>query len=285
MLDAINHAAKDDRITGIFLTGSFEPANYGSGFAALKEAREALIAFKQTSKKGVTAYLVSPTTRDYYLASVADTIYLNPFGEMQMAGLHSEPTFYADAFKKYGIGVQVTRVGKYKSFVEPFILNKMSAENREQSQMLLDDVWTQFKAGVEQTRKIPAAQLQALVDKDGIINPADAKEFGLINEVAYLPDVIEKMRQGGAETTKDGKSPSNRSTCRPISGWRAARARRAANAFANAFDTTPKVAVVYAEGDIVDGEGEAANRWAATVSPANCAGCGRIKPCGPSCCG
>ena len=257
-IEAVNQAAKDDRITGIFLQGSFVPANYGSGFAALKEVREALTAFKE-SKKGITAYLVSPTTRDYYLASVADTIYMNPFGEMQMPGLHSEPMFFADAFKKYGIGVQVTRVGKYKSFVEPFILDKMSPENREQTQMLLDDVWSQFKDGVEHSRNIPAAQLQALVDKDGIINPADAKQNGLINDVAYLPDVIEKLRQNGTETTKSGTSTFKQVDLQTYINQNGTKTESADNALANLIDTTPKVAVVYAEGDIVDGDGDAAN--------------------------
>ena len=80
LLDAIHTAGRDPRIAGIFLSGSFEPAEYGSGFAALKEVREALVSFHATSKKPVVAYLVAPSTRDYYLASAADTIYLNLYG-------------------------------------------------------------------------------------------------------------------------------------------------------------------------------------------------------------
>ncbi len=258
IVDALGRAAKDDRIAGIFVQGSFEPANYGSGYAALKEVREALTDFKK-SKKGITAYLVAPTMRDYYLASVADTIYMNPFGEMQIPGLATEPTFYADAFKKYGIGVQVTRVGKYKSFVEPFTRNNMSPENREQSQMLLDDLWTQFKAGVEQARNIPAAKLQALVDRDGLINPAEAKENGLINDVAYLPDVIEKMRSNGTMTTKDGKTTFKQVELETYVRQAGSKIEGTENAFTSLIDTTPKVAVVYAEGDIVDGDGDGAN--------------------------
>ena len=257
IVDAVDRAAKDDRIAGIFLQGSFEPANYGSGYAALKEIRESLTSFKK-SRKGITAYLVAPTTRDYYLASVADTIYMNPFGEMQMPGLATEPTFFADAFKKYGIGVQVTRVGKYKSFVEPFTRNNMSPENREQTQMLLDDLWTQFKAGVEQSRNIPADKLQAVVDRDGLINPAEAKENGLINDVAYLPQVIEKMRQNGTETTKDGKGTFKQVELETYVRQAGSKPETDLSAL-GVDDRTDRVAVVYAEGDIVDGNGDGAN--------------------------
>ena len=93
LLDSINLAAKDKRIAGIFLSGSFEAQGYGSGFAAIKEVREALTAFHASSKKPVVAYLVAPSTRDYYLASAADTIYLNPYGEMELPGLATSPMF------------------------------------------------------------------------------------------------------------------------------------------------------------------------------------------------
>ena len=131
---------------------------------------------------------------------------------MQLQGLATEPTFYADAFKKYGIEVQVTRVGKYKSFVEPFILDKMSPENREQTQKLLDDLWNEIKGDVAASRKLTPEQVQALTDKEGIINAADAKSGGLVNELAYLPDVIERLRkQAGTATT-----PDNRDTFRQV---------------------------------------------------------------------
>ena len=113
--------------------------------------REALIEFRK-SKKPVIAYLVGPDTRDYYLASVAETIYLNPFGEVDLPGMATTPTFFKGALDKYGVGVQVMRHGKYKSAVEPFLTDKMSPENREQTQKLLDDVWGQFVADVSASR-------------------------------------------------------------------------------------------------------------------------------------
>ncbi len=260
LLGAINAAKTDDRIAGIFLTGSFEPQGYGSGFAALKEVREALQSFRDTpAHKPVTAYLVAPSKRDYYLASVASRVYLNPFGEMDFAGFASEPMFYKGALDKYGIGVQVTRVGKYKSFVEPYILQKMSPENREQTTKLLGDLWTEFKAGVEQDRHIPADQLQVIADQNGIVNAETAKQTGLVNDLAYLPDVLEALRKQTGDATD---SLADRHTFKQVdlstyAKQTVGKAQTTEISLANLTDKSSKLAVVYAEGDIVDGEGEA----------------------------
>ncbi|MEO6874970.1 MAG: S49 family peptidase, partial [Opitutaceae bacterium] len=135
---ALRAAAKDDRVKGIFLTGSLAPSGYGSGYAVLKEVRDALMEFR-ASGKPVKAYLTLADSKDYYLASVANEIVLDPYGMIVMPGLASEPIFFAGAFEKFGIGIQVTRVGKYKSYVEPFTRKNMSPENREEVQKLLND--------------------------------------------------------------------------------------------------------------------------------------------------
>ncbi|MEO7999540.1 MAG: S49 family peptidase, partial [Gemmatimonadaceae bacterium] len=110
---AVRAAANDDRITGILIRGNVTADGYGSGYAALKELREALIAFHATSKKPVHAYLVNAQTKDYYIASAASTITLDPFGALMVPGLASEEIFLAGFLEKYGIGIQVSRVGKY----------------------------------------------------------------------------------------------------------------------------------------------------------------------------
>ena len=102
--------------------------------------------------------------KDYYLSSVADTVILNPLGAMEVNGLSSQPMFFAGALQKYGIGVQVVRVGKFKGAVEPFILTKLSPENREQTQKLLGDVWGEWRNAVGASRKINADKLQAIAD-------------------------------------------------------------------------------------------------------------------------
>jgi protease-4 len=253
-VDSISAAAKDDRITGILLHGSFAPQGYGSGFAAIKEVRESLLAFKAAGKS-VTAYLVSPDTRDYYLASVANTVYLNPFGEMDMAGLSSQPMFFHDALEKYGIGVQVSRVGKYKSAVEAFTRNSLSPEAREESQKLLDDLWGQFKLDVAAARKeLPAEQIQTLADANGVITAESAKANHLVDQLAYLPDVIEELKKTNAE------SNAGLNTFRQVSLSTYAKEKvgksKDKDALSNLLDSSPKLAIVYAEGEIVGGEGE-----------------------------
>ena len=272
LLGAIDAAKTDSRIAGIFLTGSFEPMGYGSGFAALKEVREALQSFRDSAHKPVTAYLVAPSKRDYYLASVASRIYLNPFGEMDLAGFASEPTFYKGALDKYGIGVQVTRVGKFKSYVEPFLLQKMSPESREQTTQLLGDLWGTFKDSVSQERKITADQIQALADATGIVNADAAKQAGLVTDLAYLPDVIETLRKQTGDSTD---TLADQHTFKQVSLPSYAKQTVGTPAsievnVINLTDKTPRLAVVYAEGDIVDGEGEATgyiggNRFARVI--------------------
>ena len=259
LLGAINAAKTDDRIAGIFLSGSFEPQGYGSGFAALKEVREALQSFRDApAHKPVSAYLVAPSKRDYYLASVASRITLNPFGEMDLTGFASEPTFYKGALDKYGIGVQVTRVGKYKSFVEPYILQKMSPENREQTTKLLGDLWSEYKDGIGQDRKVPADQLQALADQSGIVNAETAQKAGLVTDLAYLPDVIEGLRRqtGDATTTLTDGHTFKQVDLAAYAKEMVGKAQTTEVTLKNLTDKTPRLAVVYAEGDIVDGEGD-----------------------------
>jgi protease-4 len=140
LLSALKKAAKDDRIKGVLLEGSFEPSDFGTGYACLKEVREGIIDFKKTGKP-VYAYLEAPSTRDYYVASAASTIYMNPYGEMEMPGLAVVKTYYKGALDKYGVDVQVTRHGKYKSATEPFFLTKMSDADREETQRLIDGLW------------------------------------------------------------------------------------------------------------------------------------------------
>ncbi len=251
ILSGLRAAAADDRIAGVFLTGSLQSENYGSGFAALREIRQGLTDFRAAGKK-VVAYMVVPSKRDYYLASTADTIYLNPYAEMDLSGLASEPMFFGDALKKYGIGIQVTRVGKYKSFVEPYILNKMSDENREQIGKLLNDLWAEWRAGIESSRKIPVARLQEISDTTPVLDAPAALKEGLVTKLAYLPEVIEDLR------TAAGSDAANSRTFRQVDfrDYQSANVRSkemAGGPKMGEADTRARVAIVYAEGGIVDG--------------------------------
>src|ERR1700733_4957477 len=192
LLKAIRKAGKDDRIKGLFLTGSFEPADFGTGYACLKEVREAIIDFKKSGKP-VYAYLEAPSAKDYYVACTATEIMMNPYGEMEMPGIAIIKTYYKNGLDKYGIDVQVTRVGKYKSAVEPFILSKMSDADREETQKLIDDLWGDFKTAVTRSRPIDAAAFQQLVDTDGYILPEHALAAHLVDKLAYFGDVLNDL--------------------------------------------------------------------------------------------
>src|SRR4051812_34751373 len=254
---ALRAAAKDNRVAGIFMKGELSPAGYGTGYAALKEVRAALIDFK-ASGKPVKAYVTSATTKDYYLASAASELILDPYGMIIMPGLASQPMFYAGAFEKYGIGVQVTRVGKYKSAVEPFTRRDMSTENREQIQKLLDDVWSGLVEDVAAERKLTPAKIQSTVDRLGIVRAQDALAAKLIDRTAYRDEVIDELK---ASTGRTGsKKPFKQIT---LSAY-AKMAHDIVDTPKKETDDTvvPKsgghgrIAVVYAEGEIVDGEGE-----------------------------
>jgi protease-4 len=255
---ALQAAAKDSDITGLYITGQFRPEGYGSGFAALKEVREALETFK-ASGKPVKAYLDYASTRDFYLASVASEVVLDPYGAILMPGLASQPMFYTGAFEKFGIGVQVTRVGKYKSAVEPYTRKDMSPENRAQTQKLLDDVWLSLTSSIEQSRKLPAGTLQNVVDEKGFIRPDVAKSLKLIDRVAYLDEVLGDLKN--VTGRKASKEPFRQIALKDyanlVSDNGLIAKRQNEGKIEISTDGSGKIAIVYAEGEIVDGTGTA----------------------------
>ena len=253
---ALRAAAKDERIAGVFITGGLRPASYGSGYAALSEVRAGIAAVKAAGKP-VLAYLTTATTKDYYLASAASEVAIDPYGVIMMSGLASEPMFYAGAFEKYGVGVQVTRVGKYKSAVEPFTRTSMSPENRDQIQKLLNDIWGGLLADIAPSRGTTAAQLQAIVDREGFIRPEQAKDGQLVDRIAYRDEVYDELK---AKTGRAGsKQPFKQIGLADYARLSKDIADVPAKALEAAVSGSGKgrVAVVYAEGEIVDGEGDA----------------------------
>ena len=237
IIEALDRAASDSHITALFLTGRLQAA----GPAQLRELREAIQRFK--TRKPVLAYNLGWSKRDYYLAAGATTVYLNPFGEMEVNGLASEPMFFGAAFKKYGVEVQVTRVGKYKSAVEPFILDRMSEPNREQVQKLLDDLWGEWKDTVARDRKKTPADLQAIADEQGLVEAEDAKRLGLVDRIAPYDEVLDALKKLTGKQAKDKDFPQIAlATYAGIPG--------------EAKSGKARVAVVVAEGEIVDGEGK-----------------------------
>jgi protease IV len=244
VLDSIEKAQRDKRIVGIYLDGT--GSSVGAGVATLKEVRGALEKFRASGKK-VIAYGNEWGEREYYLSSVADTIVLNPLGGMEVNGFSSQPMFLAGAFQKYGVGVQVVRVGKFKSAVEPLVLNKLSPENREQTQKLLNDVWGEWRDTVSKSRKLTPQKMQEIADNQALLDSNEAKESGLVDKVAYFDQVVAELKQL-TNSKKDDKSFRQISIAEysEIPGKDLGVER----------DSKNEIAVVYAEGEIVDGEGE-----------------------------
>ena len=244
ILDALETAKNDPKIVGLYLQGS---SNSGStGWANLKEVRLALQRFRE-SKKPIFAYDMDWTEREYYLGSVANTIAVNPLGSLEINGFSSEEMFLAGALEKFGIGVQVTRVGKYKSAVEPFFLKKMSPENRQQTEQWLGDIWSEFLNTVGQSRKLKATQLQAIADDRGTLMADETLKSQLIDKVAYFDEIVAELKKltGVDKEDKSFKQISLKNY-----------AKIAENKTKNiSADNRKKIAVLYAEGDIVDGEG------------------------------
>jgi len=252
---ALKKASRDERIKALFLVGSFDPADFGSGYACLKELREAILDFENTSAhKKVYAYLEAPTTRDYYVASAANTIYLNPYGEMEMPGLAVVKTYYKDAFDKFGIGVQVTRVGKYKSAVEPFTVDKMSDADREETEKLLGDLWGDFVTGTTGTRKIDPVAFQQLIDKEGYIIPEDAKAANIVDKLAYFGDVLSDLGKIAPASDYDKVTLP----FKQISIGDYIHASRTPR-LPGEGSSDKVIAILYLEGEIVDGWGDATN--------------------------
>lgn len=248
---AIDAAAADGDIAGIFLHGG-SPAG-GAALAPLREVRAALERFRAAGKP-VKAYLAFAGTREFYLASAASEVTLDPYGMLALPGLAAQPMFFARAFEKFGVGVQVTRVGKYKSAVEPFTREDMSPENRAQVQMLLDDLWRDVVVAVEQGRGLAAGSFQGLVDAQGFIRPAAALEAKLVDRVAYWDAMLEDLkadtgRKGGSQSFKqiDAKDYA-----RLVSGDGLVARRRGGKVEPAARE---RIGIVYAEGEIVDGDG------------------------------
>ena len=253
LVTAIKKAAKDDRIKGLFLTGSFQPTDFGTGYACLKEVREAIIGFKRAGKP-VYAYLEAPSTRDYYVASTASTIYMNPYGEMEIPGLAVIKTYYKEGMDKYGLNVQVTRVGKYKSAVEPFILNKMSDADREETQKLIDNLWGDFVTAVTLSRPIDAVTFQHLVDTDGYILPQHALDAHLVDKLAYFGDVLTDLGKL-APSSDYARIPLPFKQITIGDYGRTSRTPR----LPGEGSSDKVVAILYLEGEIVDGWGDLTN--------------------------
>jgi protease IV len=250
---ALDAAATDDRIAGIFLTGSLSPQGYGASYAALAEVRRALERVRAAGKP-IHAHVVYPTTRDYYLATVATDLAIDPFGLLLVPGLASQPTFFAGAFEKLGVGVQLITAGDYKSAGETFTRRDFSDENREQLEALLGDLWSELRDTMARARGLEGATLQHLVDTGEGLQPEEALQRGLVDRMAYRDEIIADLKAATGQARRDRsfKQISLSAYARLMGTDAPGRSEIPVEA---AGTTRGTIAVVYAEGAIVDGDG------------------------------
>lgn len=251
---ALQAAAADPDIAGLYLSGRDAAPARAGGFGGLHEVREAILAFAAAGKP-VKAWLGYAGTREYYLASAASEIALDPFGAIGLPGLAAQPMFYAGAFEKLGVGVQVTRVGRYKSAVEPFTRRDMSPESRAQMEKLLGDLWSDVTAAMEGSRKMAAGSIQRAADTEGVVRAESATAEGLVDRVAYFDEVLDEMKKAtGVVARKDPFKQISLAEYSALVPGDSLAARRRDDA-APKPGGHEKIAVVYAEGPIVDGNG------------------------------
>ena len=237
ILSAIKIAAENPKIQGIRLRSDF----ISSGWAQTHSIRKALKDFK-SKDKFIYAYGDVFTQKGYFLASVADSIFLNPLGALEFKGLASEVLYYKDFQDKYGFKMEVVRHGKYKSAVEPFLENEMSAENKFQIHTLLNDIWSTLREEISISRDLLPETLDAIVSSNKIAISEDAVSSKLIDGLAYEDVFDEKIKTRlGLDIDEKLKKVSINSV----------------NSTKESYDASIKdrIAVVFAKGPILYGDG------------------------------
>ena len=249
-LAALEYAAKDDNIKGICISVGNSAA---ISLANIEELRIALEQFK-LSGKFIVAFDDTYTQSDYYLSSVADKIILNPEGGLEWRGVGMSNIFYKNLFDKLGIGVDIFRPTecKYKSAVEPFFLTKMSAANRKQSEELVNSIWDSICSDVAKSRGLNATTLKEYAKNRSIALPEDALNAGLVDILGYEDDLYNIYKEYGVKTNDKGLvntiSFGDYVTTLAIPTFTAT-----VNNNNYSHISSPMVAIIYADGEIVDG--------------------------------
>ena len=240
VINAIEAAKTDDNIKGISILND----ESSLGLAQYKDLRNALESFKK-SGKFVWAYANTYSQKEYYLNSVANTIYLNPAGDLDFKGLSSEVMFFKDFQDKSGIHMEVIRHGKYKSAVEPFLDNKMSDANREQITALLNSIWGIVSADISKSRNIPLPKLNEIANGLLARTPEMAKQQHLVDIIAYedvYHDAIRKVLKVDKDEDYNKISISDYTQNHVTT--------------ALADTSSDQIAIIYAQGEIGSGEGD-----------------------------
>lgn len=239
LLDAIKGieaAAADPGVKYILL----RPEGATAGLADAEEFRRALQEFRRSGKP-VIAWLESPSNGSYYLSTVADKIYLSSYHgfSYQLIGLSGQMMFVKDILDKLGVNVQLIRHGKYKSAGEMFIRNSASPENREQNQVMISSAWRTLASAISDSREIPVEEFNALVDDLALLQPEDFLEAGLVDEIMSRSELVAKL------STLAGVDSEEKLALIPFADYALSKVQPSLR---------PNVAIIYADGEIVDAE-------------------------------
>ena len=231
LLSNIALAKDNDKVLGIYLKGG----SLSAGPASAKAIRDALIDFKQ-SGKFIIAFADSYSQTNYYIASVADKIFLNPVGSLAWDGLSAEKIYVTRLYEKIGIEMQILKVGTFKSAVEPYFRTSMSEADRKQTEQYLGGIWSEMKTAVGQSRQITAEQLHAYADECMSLQPQEKYlAYNFVDSLVYIQEMDSILRTYAG--TKDYKQLSN---------------SKMTNVERTEIEAKDKVAVLYADGSIVD---------------------------------
>lgn len=238
ILHAITIAKTDDRITGVSINNNF----LMSGWAQTQSMRKALVDFK-SSGKFIYSYGDFYMQKDYYLASVSDSVFLNPVGILDFKGLSTEVLFYKELQEKTGVKMEVIRHGKYKSAVEPYLNNDMSEANRTQIKELIGSVWNSVVADIAESRDMSVANINTIADTLGGRMPKYAKANGLIDGIVYYDQYEAKLKKASGMEMDDDINLLSFEDYYSYSNSK------------KIYKGKDKVAVIYAQGEILYGEG------------------------------
>lgn len=232
LLNNINRAKEDTNIDGILLNGGTLSADY----ASLQELRNALVGFKQ-SGKFIIAYADQYAQSNYYLASVADKVYLNAHGNLEWSGLYTTLAYFSRLLNNIGVEMQVVKVGEFKSAVETYIQTEMSEANRKQLKELQADLWHEVRLAVSQSRAIPENQLDEYAEKNMLfVGENELVACGLIDSLIYQSDIKNILTDLTGTSKFEYISHKDMTKLPPL--------KKKYN--------KDKIAIVYAEGEIVD---------------------------------
>ncbi len=233
ILDAIKKAKENDNIKGIYIKNNL---SFSAGTASLDAIRTALKNFKDGGKF-IVAYADNYTQSCYYVSCLADKVFLNPQGSVDLRGLAASPMFYKGLMDKLGIQMEIFKVGTFKSAVEPFMLNKMSDANREQVTSYMGSIWNNVSTAIAEDRKYTLDGLNALVNKGvSFSSSSDLLAWGLVDSLVYVPEIEEYFEK---------KLDVEDVNVALVSDMKSV-------AFKDKKDVKDKIAILFAEGEITE---------------------------------